>query len=162
MRFEGAAYRAHDPRWSFSPLSGAGAAIHGGRFNRAGQPALYLALTPMGAVKESTQGFAHKLQPLTLVEYEVDCEDIEDLTAAVDLACGWLALAKAGKTPPTWTLADRLQAQGAAGVLVPSFAPGAMADEVNLVLWKWSDRRPHRCRVFDPAGRLPKNQRSWR
>jgi len=35
-------YRAHTPRWSFAPLSGAGAAVQGGRFNRKGIEALYL------------------------------------------------------------------------------------------------------------------------
>ncbi len=36
VRFQGLAYRAHDPRWSFKPLSGEGAAVHGGRFNPKG------------------------------------------------------------------------------------------------------------------------------
>ena len=35
-------FRAHNPLWSFQPLSGAGAARAGGRFNRIGTPALYL------------------------------------------------------------------------------------------------------------------------
>src|SRR5262249_792496 len=60
LRFEGLAYRAHDPRWSFRPLSGDGAAVHGGRFNPKGTPALYLALDPMTAIKEAAQGFARK------------------------------------------------------------------------------------------------------
>jgi RES domain-containing protein len=34
------AYRAHDPRWSFTSLSGDGAALYGGRYNRKGVPAL--------------------------------------------------------------------------------------------------------------------------
>ena len=48
MRFQGDCYRAHNPMWSFSPLSGAGAAIHGGRFNSKGMPALYLSLSIEG------------------------------------------------------------------------------------------------------------------
>jgi RES domain-containing protein len=66
VRFAGLAYRAHDPRWSFRPLSGEGAAVHGGRFNPRGTPALYLALDPMTAIKEASQGFAHKLEPCVL------------------------------------------------------------------------------------------------
>ncbi len=53
-------------------------------------------------------------------------------------------------------------AEGQAGILVPSFAPEATEADHNLVLWRWSDRRPHRGRVFDPTGRLPKDQLSWR
>nr|WP_245682169.1 RES domain-containing protein [Halomonas gudaonensis] len=34
----------HVPRWAYAPTSGAGAAEHGGRLNRPGLPALYLAL----------------------------------------------------------------------------------------------------------------------
>ena len=63
MRFRGTCYRAHDPQWSFTPLSGAGAAIHGGRFNPRGTEALYLSLTVMTAVKEANQGFAFKILP---------------------------------------------------------------------------------------------------
>ena len=68
--------------WSFSPLSGAGAAIHGGRFNPKGMPALYLSLSIDGAVTEAAQGFAGKLEPLTICLYEVDCDDIVDLSTA--------------------------------------------------------------------------------
>jgi len=38
------AYRMHAPRWATAPTSGAGAAAHGGRANRPGVSALYLAL----------------------------------------------------------------------------------------------------------------------
>jgi RES domain-containing protein len=51
---------------------------------------------------------------------------------------------------------------GHAGILVPSFAPGAGPDDHNLVLWRWGARRPHKIRVYDPSGRLPKNQLSWK
>ena len=47
-------------------------------------------------------------------------------------------------------------------MLAPSFAPGAEADDVNLVLWDWGPDLPHRIAVFDPSGRLPKDQLSWR
>ena len=75
----GLAYRAHDPRWSFRPLSGDGAAVHGGRFNPKGTPALYLALDPMTAIKEASQGFARKFEPCVLCTYEIDCQDIVEL-----------------------------------------------------------------------------------
>lgn len=165
------AFRAHDPRWSFAPLSGDGAADHGGRFNPRGTPALYLALSQMTAIKEANQGFGRKMDPCLLCEYDVDCEDVLDLrdpavrdaldVSEADLGCGWLSLASSGQSPPTWTLSRRLIDKGRAGVIVPSFAPGAVEADVNLVLWRWSDRRPHRCSVHDPAGRLPRDQTSW-
>ena len=171
MKFEGTCYRAHDPRWSFNPLSGDGAAIRGGRFNPKGMPALYLALGVMTAIKEANQGFAHKIDPCLLCSYEVDCDDIADLREPSsraehkvdfdDIACAWFSLLADGEEPPSWSVARRLYATGAAGVLVPSFAPEAKAQDQNLVLWRWSDQLPHRVRVFDPSGRLPKDQLSW-
>lgn len=80
MRFVGTCYRAHDPRWSFKPTSGEGAAIRGARFNPKGVPALYLGLSIMTAIKEISQGLPHRLDPTVLCSYDVDCEDVIDLT----------------------------------------------------------------------------------
>ena len=51
---------------------------------------------------------------MTLCAYEVDCEDVLDLTdpaaqgvAAADLACRWKDLSTRGIRPPTWLLAER-------------------------------------------------------
>lgn len=168
MRFQGRCFRAHDPAWSFTPISGKGAAISGGRFNRKGEPALYLSLDIVTAVGECTQGFSHRMQPLTICEYDVDCADIADLRGdpglgftRADLACGWLALQLAGKVAPSQRIAAALRAEGFAGALVPSFVPGASAAHVNLVLWRWGADPPHAVRVHDPAGRLPVDQSSW-
>ena len=68
MRFEGTSYRAHDPRWAFSPLCGDGVAIRGARFNPKGMPALYLALDIMTAVKEANQGLAYKIEIFEAVD----------------------------------------------------------------------------------------------
>ena len=165
-------WRAHHPRWSFAPDSGAGAARHGGRFNRIGLPALYTSLKFETAWLEAQQGFAFKAQPLTLCGYEVDCEDVADMTnpglclelgvKAMDLACGWAGMVDRGLVPPSWLLADRLLANGFAGILVRSFACGASEDDLNVVFWHWSPLPPHQVRVIDPGGRLPKNDLSWR
>jgi RES domain-containing protein len=172
LRFVGVCYRAHDPRWSFAPLSGDGAAIHGGRFNPKGVATLYLARDPMTAVKEANQGFAHKIEPCVLCSYDVDCEDVVDLAtdegrashgvAAQDMAIGWFSFLAEGREPPSWRLARRLMKEGAAGALVPSYATGATAQDRNLVLWDWGAQRPHKIAVFDPSGRLPRDQLSWR
>lgn len=172
MRLQARAYRAHDPRWSFAPISGAGAAISGGRFNARGTPALYLSLDPITALAECTQGFAARMLPLTLCEYAIDCEPVADLTSdqgcavhgidSADLACAWLTFQQSGKAAPSQRVAAILAAAGQAGALVPSFVPGIAAAAANLVLWRWSDSLPVRVMVHDPGGRLPKDNASWR
>lgn len=171
MRFAGTCYRAHDPRWSFKPISGDGAAVRGARFNPKGVPALYLALTIMTAVKEANQGFAHRIDPCVLCSYEVDCDGIVDLRTAEgqsaagvdfdDLACGWAGFLAEAKEPPSWGIFHMLTRQGVSGILVPSFAPRATEADQNLVLWRWSETLPHKISVIDPSGRLPRNQLSW-
>ncbi len=172
MRLRAIVWRAHHPRWAFDPASGEGAARRGGRFNRVGTPALYTSLRFETAWTEAQQAFPFKAQPMTLVGYEVDCEDIADLTDAATLAalgadpaalaCPWEYLAAKGETPPSWELADRLIAAGQAGILAPSFAPGATDADVNAILWRWSPSPPHQVKVVDDAGRLPKDDASWR
>ena len=78
------------------------------------------------------------------------------------MAAGWFSSLAEGRQPPSWRIARRLIAEGKAGILVPSYAPGATPADHNLVLWDWSDRPPHKVSVFDPGGRLPKDQLSWR
>ena len=168
MRYVGAAYRAHDPRWAFSPLSGEGARLYGGRFNPKGMAALYLSMSIETALSEANRGFSSKLEPTTLVEYSVDCEDIVDLTAYAEcikhdvtdtvLACAWLALQEKKMPVPSQELALRLRSAGAAGILVPSFANAASSKGVNLVLWQW-DGPPYSVVVHDPQGRLEKYPR---
>jgi RES domain-containing protein len=120
----------------------------------------------MTAWMEAQQGFPFKPQPTTLVSYQVDCENIADLsdpgvqlaagTSAVELACPWEDLASRRIDPPTWTLADRLISLGVAGIIVRSFAPGSGPDNLNLIFWSWSEKKPHRITAIDDQGRLPK------
>jgi RES domain-containing protein len=164
MNLKTRAYRAHDPRWSWQPLSGRGAAISGGRFNVKGQEALYLALSPITALAECTQGFANRMLPLTLCEYDIDCADIIDLTdpamrsaegvAYEDMASAWLTFQRAGKVAPSQAVARVLMKKGYSGALVPSFVPGIAEGATNLVLWRWGDRALNRVAVFDPEKRL--------
>ena len=171
MRLTGFVYRAHNPLWAFAPVSGQGAAIAGGRFNPVGVPALYTALRFETAWLEAQQAFPFKAQPMTLCAYEVDCEDVLDLTdtavmaangiTAADLACPWKALSTRGIKPPSWALAERLAADGTAGDVVPSFAKGAVAADINVVFWNWAPVPPHQVRVIDDDQRLPRDGRSW-
>ena len=171
MRLTRIVYRAHNPRWSFLPDSGTGAATTGGRFNRIGLPALYTALRFETAWLEAQQAFPFKAQPMTLCAYDVDCDDVLDLTDPatrsahgidpVDLACPWKDLSTRSQVPPSWTLADRLIASGCSGIIVPSFASGAATADVNVVFWRWGPEPPHQVRVIDDQGRLPRTGASW-
>ena len=149
-RLVGILYRAHNPRWSYAPSSGAGAGRHSGRFNRRGTPALYTALDPKTAWMEAQQGMPFKAQPLTLVAYHLDCAPIADLTDPAvlatagidpaDLACAWEYLAARGIEPPGWRLADDLRAAGFHGAIVPSFAPGSAPTQEAAILGHPDDR----------------------
>lgn len=125
----------------------------------------------MTAVKEANQGFAHRINPCVLCSYETDCADIADLATDKgraehqvnldDMSCAWAAALSKNDRPASWSIYDRLYRQGVGGILVPSFAPGSEATDLNLVLWNWGPDLPHKVRVFDPNGRLPKDQLSW-
>ncbi len=152
-------------------MSGEGAARRGARFNPRGVPTLYLGLSIMTAIKEITQGLAHRLDPCVLCSYQVDCTDIVDLTteqgrdevsvALHDMADAWGDAIAGDRRPRSWSIYDKLISTGTAGILVPSFAPGADASDKNLVLWDWTSDLPHRVEVFDPSSRLPRDQLSW-
>ena len=171
MKLAGLVYRAHNPRWAFAPDSGQGASAVGGRFNPVGMPALYTALRFETAWLEAQQAFPFKAQPMTLCAYEVDCEDVLDLTdtaalaahriTPADLACPWKDLSTRGIKSPSWEIAERLSEAGTAGVIVPSFAKGAVTTDVNVVFWDWAPDPPHQVRVIDDDRRLPKDASSW-
>lgn len=79
------AYRMHVPKWAATPTSGAGAAAHGGRLNRPGTKALYLALEPETAVREYQQ-LSPLMPPGTLVSYIVRVAPVVDFTGGYDRA----------------------------------------------------------------------------
>ncbi len=171
MRFQGRCFRGHDPGWSFRPTSGEGARITGGRFNPPGKATLYLATTIETAIGECLQGFANRMPPLTLCDYDVDCEPVADLgtddarkalnVKLTALACPWKQLMAEKKPVPSWEVARNMEVQGFSGMLVPSFFVGATPRHINLVLWDWSDAPPKMVRVHDPTGRLPRDRKSW-
>lgn len=109
----------------------------------------------------------NRLQPLTMCEYEVDCEAVADLRDGrargnhgvdlADLARGWLSFQIAGRQASSWRVADRLKAEGLSGMLVPE----AKDAHVNLVLWCWGPNLPHKVDVYYLSGCLPRNQLSW-
>lgn len=172
IHWQGLVYRAHHPRWAWDPDSGEGARLHGGRFNPPGMAALYTSLRPETAWLEAQAGFAFKAQPMTLCAYRVDCAGVLDLTDATALAargidpaalgCRWAELHDRGQPVPSWLVAERLRQEGAAAVVVPSFAIGALPErDRNLVFWRWSREPPHQVSVVDDHDRLPRDSASW-
>lgn len=142
-RLDGAiAYRIHTPRRAVSPTSGESAARHGGRANRPGVRALYLALETETAVREYEQ-VSTLLPPGTLVSYEVKIERVLDLRAGYmadncaslweDFTCDWRNLWFSGRiAPPSWAIGDKIIQANASGILFPSqIAPGG----TNLVIY---------------------------
>lgn len=149
------------PRWQHDPLSGAGAARNGGRWNRIGLPALYLSLDHPTAIAEYHQTV---VRPGTLAAYDVKSGSIADFrdtevlnllrVRPAALIDEWATIVDVREgEPATWPLADRLIEAGAHGAVVPSAQnPGG----TNLVLWRWSEdgRESARVRVVDPEGDL--------
>lgn len=171
FRFQGQVFRGHNPAWSYAPESGDGAARHGGRFNSFKMPALYTSIDFRTAWAEAQQAFPFKSQPLTLCAYEVDCRHVLDLTdpkilvdsgfSMDDLSCNWELLLDDRKVPPSWDLAKKLSDKGVSAIKVPSFAPGAPTDGINIIFWKWDKIKPYKVVVIDDNNRLPKNKVSW-
>ena len=159
-------YRAHSPRYAFAPLSGAGAASTGGRWNAPGHSALYLSTDPTTAMLEAQQD-VDIFSPVTLVSYALSDARIFETAATneVDyefdsavLATVWQDHVIDGTTAPTWDLAGRLKKQGFHGLLYASRLNGAQ----NLVLWSWNEVGGARLRTLDPFNRLPRDDASWR
>ena len=109
--------------------------------------------------------------PLTVCTYDLDIEEIVDLTTELgrcaasvqlsELQCSWAEDMAVGREPASWKIAKRLIRKSTSGIIVPSFARGARPDMQNVVLWKWGPDLPHRVLVHNPSGRLPKDQLSW-
>ena len=146
-RYIGPLYRALNPVYAREPLSGQGAALHGGRFNARGTPALYTAVDPATALREANQ--VGSLQPTILVSYQADLSPVFDARdggalerhgmAKAGLAdAGWRSKMLEGQRVPTQEFSNSLIAEGFAGLLIRSFAKGASESDFNIVLWRWS------------------------
>ena len=156
-------YRALNPVWASKPLSGDGAARFGGRFNAVGMPALYCSLRPLTALREANQ--VGDLQPTVLVAYNAQIEQVfdgrsvgalADFRMTVELLADprWRDEVAANAEAQTQTFARSLIERGYNGLLVPSFARGAGADDLNLVLWRWGPKPPSRIELIDDENRL--------
>lgn len=162
-------YRAHAPEWASQPLSGAGAAKVGGRLNRPGVHALYLADSQATALAEYQQ-LSSLMQPCTLAAYSVRLGSVVDFLKGFvpgiwsplwqELSCNWRGMAFLEKIePPTWVLSDEVLASGHVGILFPSTH---LKDGVNLVVYSDALGPDDDVSVHDPDGKLPRDRSSWR
>jgi len=160
-------YRAHTPKWASQPLSGAGAAKVGGRLNRPGVHALYLADSQPTAIAEYQQ-LAPLMPPCTLITYQVKLRSVVDFRNGYtpnawsplwqELFCNWRGMAFLDKIePPSWVLADETIAAGHTGILFPS----TVHSGVNLVIYLDTLGAPDDVAVHDPDEQLPLDQSSW-
>ena len=163
------AYRMHTPKWATAPTSGAGAALHGGRANRPGIAALYLALEAETAIREYQQ-LSPLMPPGTLVSYSVRVSPVADFEKGYDAKawsplweefyCDWRELWFDKRVePPSWVLGDEVVAAGGKGIL---FRSRLTQGGRNLVVFNDTLGSDDLLAVYDPNGALPKNQESWR
>ncbi len=163
IAYRGKLYRALNPVWARLPLSGEGAARFGGRFNAMGVPALNCSLSPLAALREANQ--VGDLQPTVLVSYRAQIAQVFDGRSAEALAT--FAMTTGLLADPRWrnevaaegeartqAFAKSLIGKGFNGLLVPSFARGAGATDLNIVLWRWGAKLPSRMELIDDQSRL--------
>lgn len=163
MQYKGKLYRALNPVYARTPLSGEGAALYGGRFNPKGIPALYTSLSMMTTLREINR--VGNLQPTTLVSYDAEIDNVFDCRDEAGLA-GY-GMDSGTLADPTWR--DQMQARGEArtqsfarrlidegyqGLIVRSFTPGAESADLNVVLWKWGSEPPSVLVLIDDENRL--------
>lgn len=108
------------------------------------------------------------MPPGLLVSYELQIGKVVDFSEGytqswdplwLELSCDWRRmLFHEHIEPPSWLLADVALEAGAVGILFPSLVnPGGK----NLVLYTEALGSNDRLVAHDPAGDLPRNQRSW-
>ncbi len=162
-------YRAFSPRWAHQPESGAGAALAGGRFNRPGVEARYLAQDSETALAEY-QAESPLLSPSTLVSFRVNADPIVDFTGGYTPAswssiwaqaeCNWKRLSMLEDIePPSWVIGDLVRERGFAGILYRSTR---RAGGLCLVLYPdMQAGTGFTAAAHDPNAQLPRNDASW-
>jgi RES domain-containing protein len=159
-------WRAYVPRWAHDPLSGAGAARFGGRWNEVGQHCLYAACELSTAWAEYNQGFVqHSATIVQLILSDAHLGDLTSRERMAALGCPetlheaeWRADLDAGQVPVTHRTARKLRDSGFDGVMYPSFmSPGGTC----VALWRWKEAGGPRLTAVDPEGRLPKGPPPW-
>ncbi|MCR9110839.1 MAG: RES family NAD+ phosphorylase [Rhodobacteraceae bacterium] len=161
-RYTGLLYRAVNPFHARAPLSGRSAELYGGRFNPKGTPALYTSLGPKTALREANQ--VGCLQPTVLVSYTAELWPIFDtrdqaaleryaMTESMLADPAWRIKMLDRQSVPTQDFARTLMADRFVGLLIKSFANGALSSDLNIVLWAWSGNKGY-LEVVDDEKRL--------
>ena len=161
--------RALDPRWSWRPTSGAGAARSGGRYNRLGLEAVYLSFDPATALAEYQQtapflppatvaSFRAIARVIDLIRFSPDDERWDGLWSLWDTDRREL-LFQEHIEPPTWLLGDMTISAGHHGILFPSLVHQGGR---NVVLFPSAFGREASLICLDPDRRLPQDDSSWR
>jgi RES domain-containing protein len=156
---EGRFWRILSPRWAHEPLSGEGAARHGGRWNPPGKAALYLSMEVETAFAEYQQELGTR--PGLFVAYDVTGARVADLREARalrqagleagDAFAPWKDIAWVRKQrPATWDVMERLEGK-ADGLLAPS---AQRLGGFNLVLWRWNAGGGPNVAFHDPKNDL--------
>ncbi|WP_102797674.1 RES family NAD+ phosphorylase [Bowmanella denitrificans] len=151
--FKQVVFRVHNPLWSFSPLSTAGAALTGGRFNPKGLDAFYTACDLMTAYSEVVKPTASGLiEPFTLCSYQVDLPRVLDFSQDDEFFKQNWRILQVKKQQSRGQLLARMVVEEnlASGILVPSYT---MKSGVNLVIYRWDASQ---VRLYDPDDRLKK------
>lgn len=164
---ESVAFRVHDPKWGYMPVSGIGAGTHGGRANRPGLNALYLSLDLETALAEYQQT-DFLLPPGLMVCYQVRVAPVADFCFRgpegsnelwQDFYCDWRRIYfNQNIEPPSWILSEQVLADGGKGILFTSKLTGG----TNLVIYTDYLTPNDSVVPYDPDQALPKNQESWR
>ena len=159
--FKGGTLPGANPLYAREPMSGRGAKLYGGRFNRKGTPALYTSLSVMTALREANQ--AGTLQPTMLVSYDGDLERVfdcrddaalrgQEMDAAALADATWRDQMKAAGETKTQALCRRLAAVGYHGLLVRSLLDRQTT--TSILSSGWSDAAPCRLTLIDDEHRL--------
>ena len=162
-------FRAFTPQWAYQPESGAGAAVRGGRFNRQGVEARYLAASADVALLEY-QSESALLPPATLASFLVTAENVVDFTGGyveemwnpiwAEAYCNWKGMAFLDEIePPSWVIGDLVREAGYPGILYRS---ARNPSGICLVLFPdLAKMTGYKASVFDPGALLPQNALSW-
>lgn len=167
-------FRALRPAWSHAPLSGEGAAINGGRWNRKGRVAIYFACDYQTALEEYWQGIERR--PATIVEYHVAGASIAKIDdPALCEACAiprdimdfdwrtksrhWRMLEGPDQMPMprSWAISECILKQGYHGIEYPSRITG----DPCVCIWRWGEGSSCKITVRNSFSDLPHDRQSW-